>query len=106
LTDVVYPFFDSKRMALVSKLEELLRHYKYGIPQPLEPEFRAKMEHRYSKRQLVQGRALLDKAQGRVMDEHRLAAMLDDVSGGRRQNWFNSEDVLEKMMIYYEVSTC
>ncbi|OIW28338.1 hypothetical protein CONLIGDRAFT_644532 [Coniochaeta ligniaria NRRL 30616] len=105
MTDVVYPFFDRKRVTLVSKLEELLRHYKYGNPQPLEPEFRAQMQQRHFQRQFIHGRTLHDKIRSQdPLEDEQLAMMMDDFPGGRHRISYNSGDVLEKMMVHYEMS--
>ncbi|KAB5577910.1 P-loop containing nucleoside triphosphate hydrolase protein [Coniochaeta sp. 2T2.1] len=84
MTEVVERFFEERRGVLRTKLDELLRHYKYGFPQPLESEFRARMMHLYRTRQL--------------------AYMMDDIVGGRSQSSYNSIYVLEKMMICYDMS--
>lgn len=105
LTEVVEPFFDRSKLALEAKLGELLRHYKSGSPQPLEPEFRAAMKGRALKRQLALGKNIRDKLEDEdSIDDEELAAMLT-APGGHKDNSSNSGDILEKMLIYYQVTS-
>ena len=50
LTEKVDPFFEEKSLILKEKLRELLRHYHYGHPQPLDAEFRKLLTTRCRKR--------------------------------------------------------
>jgi GTP-binding protein EngB required for normal cell division len=85
MAEVVEPFFEERRLTLKAKLAELLRHFKHGSPQPLDAEFRERMELRQQKRLLGQ------KAPGDL--------------NGRRRVHSSSEDVIEKMMTCYDVSS-
>ncbi|KAI0111655.1 P-loop containing nucleoside triphosphate hydrolase protein [Daldinia grandis] len=49
LTEVIDPFFEEKSVTLENKLQELLRHYKSGYPQPLDAEFRSLLAQKRQK---------------------------------------------------------
>jgi GTP-binding protein EngB required for normal cell division len=105
MAEIVEPFFDNKRASLKAKLRELLHHYKYGFPQPMEAEFRIRMERKTQKRHLSLAQSLRKKLEGNdSVEDESLAAMMNDARAGAQPSHSNSRDVLEKMMVYYNVS--
>ena len=50
LVEIVDPFFRDRDSIMESKLQELLQHYKMGIPQPLDEEFQDELSSKARKR--------------------------------------------------------
>ncbi|KAK8867434.1 P-loop containing nucleoside triphosphate hydrolase protein [Apiospora arundinis] len=78
LTEKVDLFFEEKSLILKEKLRELLRHYHYGHPQPLDAEFRKLLKARCRKNPKEQ------------------------VEVGIRE--FEVEGIVEKSQAYYEMA--
>lgn len=112
LQSITDPFFDAKREALLSKVEELLQPYAEGYGLPLAGEFRVRMSRRSVQR--LAGRlseAVLadlppdfaeEDESGRLL-KNRIADMLS-LTEGIGNSEFGTEQVVDMMETYYEVS--
>ncbi|KAI0161282.1 P-loop containing nucleoside triphosphate hydrolase protein [Xylariaceae sp. FL1272] len=102
LSNIVEPFFEERKSALGSKLQELLHHFKSGYPQPLDADFRAALGKRNRKHltaELVQ--QLLDDRPELFTDEGK--TLLRKSTSSQKPSEFGVESLIDKCETYYEL---
>ncbi|KAI1269365.1 P-loop containing nucleoside triphosphate hydrolase protein [Xylariaceae sp. FL1019] len=102
LTSIVDPFFEERKSALETKLQELLYHFKSGYPQPLDADFRAALGKRNRKRltaEVVQ--QLLDDRPELFTDEGKI--LLRNSTSTQQPSEFGVESLIDKCETYYEL---
>jgi GTP-binding protein EngB required for normal cell division len=102
ITEVINPFFEEKHTVLGDKVEELLRHYRNGRPQPLDSEFRLFLETRRQKRTDNAGLQLLLKTQPDLFTEAAKEKLCKATQATHKVE-FDAEGLLVKSEAYYEV---
>ncbi len=111
LNDYVDPFFDKKREVLEAKLDELLRPYTKGHGLPLEAEFRSTFtkttllrlaEHLARALEGAHPEAFEDKPKKGLSRNRVLQSVL--TAADFKNGEFGTENVIDMMMTYYDVS--
>ncbi|KAI8962256.1 P-loop containing nucleoside triphosphate hydrolase protein, partial [Daldinia sp. FL1419] len=103
LTEVVDPFFEERSNVLEHKLQELLRHYKSGHPQPLDTEFRVLLTQRRQKSIGIDAiRDLMTSRPEFFTEEARKE--LESIVPSHTISEFGVNSLIDKSETYYEMS--
>lgn len=104
------PFFDDKSALLADKLQELLRPYTTGYGLPLEREFRSETSRRILLHSSEQFMKVLEKerpdlfhTEGALDRETLLKSFVNAENLSKSD--FGSEQVIQMMVVHYEVSS-
>ncbi|KAI1342492.1 P-loop containing nucleoside triphosphate hydrolase protein [Xylariaceae sp. FL0016] len=103
LSDVVVPFFDKKGRVLEEKLEELLRFYRNGHPEPLHTEFKSLFALRRKKTQAAGFLRQLLKDNPALFTKEALEDLLSE-KVDQPTSGFDAELLIDKATTYYEMS--
>ncbi|KAI0852872.1 P-loop containing nucleoside triphosphate hydrolase protein [Daldinia vernicosa] len=103
LTEVVDPFFEEKSSALEYKLQELLRHYKSGYPQPLDAEFRALLTQKRQKNIGVDVIRDLIASRPEFFTEEAHKELMK-ATQSKTTTEFGVDSLIDKCETYYEMS--
>lgn len=103
LTEIIDPFFEEKSDVLESKLQELLRHYKSGHPQPLDAEFRVLLAQRRQKNVGVDILQDLMASRPEFFTEEARKE-LEKAKRSKPVSEFGVDNLIDKSETYYEMS--
>ncbi|KAI1800098.1 P-loop containing nucleoside triphosphate hydrolase protein [Daldinia bambusicola] len=103
LVEIVDPFFEEKSTILENKLQELLRHYKSGSPQPLDAEFRILLAKRRQKNVGVDVFRDLMASRPEFFTE-AARKKLAKLSLFKATSEFGVDSLIDKSETYYEMS--
>ncbi|KAI1467549.1 P-loop containing nucleoside triphosphate hydrolase protein [Daldinia caldariorum] len=103
LVEIVDPFFEEKSTILENKLQELLRHYKSGNPQPLDAEFRMLLAKRRQKDVGVDVVRDLMASRPEFFTE-AARKELAKLSPFKNTSEFGVDSLIDKSETYYEMS--
>ncbi|KAI1375695.1 P-loop containing nucleoside triphosphate hydrolase protein [Hypoxylon crocopeplum] len=103
LSEVVGPFFEQKSNILESKLQELLYHYKSGLPQPFDTEFRLLLAQKRQKNIELGGIGGLIASRPVLFTESARTELARAKSSGPATE-FGVDDLIDKSEVYYEMS--
>lgn len=98
LVEIVDPFFRDRMSTMEGKLQELLRHYTMGIPQPLDEEFQYALSFKARNRLAKTVRRTLDERQGNSPNDVSAAI----TKANDRTNEYTK--VIDMMAVYYKLS--
>lgn len=102
LREVVHPFFDRKEPELDEKLQELLRHYKSGYPQPLDVDFRSSLATRRRRNLTEEALQYLAATRPDILTDAAIEE-LSRVQPAIPTSGFGVEGLIDKAETYYEV---
>ncbi|ROW00092.1 hypothetical protein VSDG_03570 [Cytospora chrysosperma] len=98
LVEIVDPFFRDRMSTMEGKLQELLRHYTMGIPQPLDEEFQYALSFKARNRLAKTVRRTLDEGEGNSPNDVSAAI----TNANDRTNEYTK--VIDMMAVYYKLS--
>ncbi|KAI0026161.1 hypothetical protein F4780DRAFT_11423 [Xylariomycetidae sp. FL0641] len=103
LSEIIDPFFEEREALLESKLQELLKHFRRGYPQPLDTQFRRLLASRRRKKltnQMMQN--LLSERPELFTNE--AAERLEEGPSAAPEGRFAVGELIDKAETYYDMS--